>query len=376
MEKLRALVKWCASLKITVICLLLFMLITLLGTFYQVNHDINEARKVYFTSWYVLANGIIPLPGGQTVIWIFFINMVAVCFTRFSLTWKKSGIWLTHLGLIGLCFSSFYTYKYSTEGMVSFFEGETSHLADVDGVWEFSIWTEKDGLRHVTAYTLNEGEIGRSLSKATPGMNITLKEFYPAAQAYQDFSPLENRPLNTSKIVSLEGVKESNRTVPGAIFTLYPQGMDKITMMLYGAETSPTSYQLKGETYYFQLRQQKLELPVALKLDDVIQETYTQTNIAKRYESKVTLTTDNGESRKARIYMNHPLTIEDFTFYQSGYSKDQMSGKEHSSLSVVQNAGKYYPYAACVVISIGMILHFCIVFVQMFGSRKNDKEAA
>ena len=374
MEKLRTLVKWCASLKITVICLLLFMVITLLGTFYQIGHDINEARKVYFISWYILVNGIIPIPGGQTVIWIFFINLVAACLARFRMSWKKSGIWLTHIGLIGLCFSSFYTYKYSRQGMVTLFEGEKSQFADVENEWEFSIWTEKDGFRHVTAYNLNEAKEGMSLSMATPGMEITLKEFYPDSYAYQDLSSLENRPLNQAKIVRIEEAEKSNRSFPGAIFILSPEGGDKIPLMLYGAEDSPTSYKFNGKTYYFQLRPRKLKLPVILKLDDVIQESYTGTDIAKRYESKVTLATDAGESRKAKIYMNHPLTIEDFTIYQSGYSKDPITGKESSSLSVVQNAGKYYPYAACIVITIGMILHFCIVFIQMFGGKKTEKE--
>ncbi|MGD9162705.1 MAG: cytochrome c biogenesis protein ResB [Desulfobacteraceae bacterium] len=375
MEKLRALVKWCASLKISVICLLLFMVITLLGTLYQIDHNINEARKVYFSSWYVLVGGILPIPGGQTVIWIFFINLMASCFTRFGLGWKKSGMWLTHLGLIGLCYSSFYTYKYSTEGMVTFIEGETSLFADVDNEWEFSIWTEKDGFRHVTGYNLNEVKAGMSLSRATPGMEITLEEFYPAAHAYQDFSPLENPPLNQAKIIRIEGADKSSRTFPGGVFTLSPQGKDDIVMILYGGESSPTSYEFNGETYYFQLRKRKLKLPASIRLDDVIQETYTGTDIAKWYESKVTLTTETGESRKARIYMNHPLSIEDFTVYQSGYSIDPMSGKESSSLNVVQNDGKYYPYIACVIISIGMILHYCIVFAQMLSGRKKGGEA-
>lgn len=376
MEKIRALLKWCASLKITVICLLLFMVITLLGTFYQIGHDINEARKVYFTSWYALVNGVLPIPGGQTIIWIFFINLVAACLTRFSVSWKKSGIWLTHIGLIGLCFSSFYTYKYSTEGMITLLEGEKSQFADIDNEWEFSVWTEQNGFRHVTGYNLNKIKAGTSLLKAPPGMNIILNEFYPAAHAYQDFSSLENRPLNQAKIVRIEEAEKSGHAFPGAVFTLALQGNDIITLILYGAENSPTSYEFNGKTYYFQLRPRKLKLPVTLQLDDVIQETYTGTDIAKRYESKVTLITDNGENRNARIYMNHPLTIEDFTLYQSGYSEDPMTGKESSSLSVVRNAGRYYPYAACIVITIGMILHFCIVFIRMFGSRGKEGEAA
>lgn len=144
-------------------------------------------------------------------------------------------------------------------------------------------------------------------------------------------------------------------------------------MLLYGAEHSPTRYTFNGETYYFQLRPRKLKLPVTLKLDDVIQETYTGTNIAKRYESNVTLTTDNGESRKARIHMNHLLTIGDFTIYQSGYSNDPVPGTESSSLGVVRNPGKYYPYAACIIISAGMVLHFCIVFMQMVGRIFNHR---
>ncbi len=374
MIKLRPFVKWCASLKITVICLLLFMVITLLGTFYQIDHDINEARKLYFTSWYVLLKGMIPFPGGQTVIWVFFINMIAACFTRFGLSWKKTGIWLTHIGLVGLCFSSFYTYKYSKEGMVSLLEGDKTRVADMDNSWELSVWTEKDGLRHVTGFSLDNAYAGESFSKAVPGMDMNLKSYYPSAKAYQDFSQLNDRPLNGSMIVHIEGDNVSGHSFPGAVFTLAPDGKDKVTMMLYGGESNPTSLQLNGETWYFQLRPQRLKLPIVIQLDDVIQETYARTDIAKRYESKVTLMTDSGENRQARIYMNHPLTIDNFTFYQSGYSEG-MGGRENSTLSVVNNAGKYYPYAACVVITIGMILHFCIVFARMFSRKRRGGEA-
>ena len=374
MIKLRPFIKWCASLKITVICLLLFMVITLLGTFYQIDHDINEARKLYFTSWFVLLNGMIPFPGGQTVIWIFFINMIAACFTRFGFSWKKSGIWLTHIGLIGLCFSSFYTYKYSKEGMVSLLEGDKTQVASMDNNWELSVWTEKDGLRNVTGFPLDRSKSGMPIAEAVPGMEILLKEYYPSAKAYQDFSELDERPLNGSMIVHIEEENVTGQSFPGAIFTLAPEWKDKVTMMLYGAENDPTSFELKGETWFFQLRPQKLKLPVVIKLDDVMQETYARTNIAKRYESRVTLMTESGE-RQARIYMNHPLTIDDFTFYQSGYSEG-MAGRESSTLSVVKNAGKYYPYVACVIITIGMILHFCIVFARMFRRKRREGEAA
>ena len=117
-----------ASLKITVACLILFIVITILGTLYQVDHGINEARETFFSSWFIMFMGVIPFPGGQLILWIFAVNLLSSCFTKIGFRLNKLGIWLSHIGLLVLCFSAFYTYIFSVEGRLCLGQTKSSQL--------------------------------------------------------------------------------------------------------------------------------------------------------------------------------------------------------------------------------------------------------
>ena len=76
-----------------------------------------------------------------------------------------------------------------------------------------------------------------------------------------------------------------------------------------------------------------------------------QSNIKKDNESTVS---------KHRIYMNHPLRFEGLTFYQASYAENNTV----SILQVVKNPGWLLPYISCLIMSIGLILHFGIKLYQ------------
>ena len=141
-------------------------------------------------------------------------------------------------------------------------------------------------------------------------------------------------------------------------------------MMLYGAENAPTSFKYKDQTYYFQLRKKKLKLPASIKLDNVIQETYKGTDVAKHFESKITLTTETGESRKARIYMNHPLKYGGYTFFQASFQRQ--SAGETSVLSVSRDPGQAVSFAGYCIVVLGLVLIF---FFKPLLRRLDDRSA-
>src|SRR5262245_21890962 len=116
------------SLRLTVLCLVLGMVLVFLGTMAQEPLGLYLAQDEFFRSFFVPAGAFwaamkkalqmvhvyLPpstaaevltgpafpvFPGGYLVGGVLLINLVASCLRRFSLSWNKAGIWMVHLGL-------------------------------------------------------------------------------------------------------------------------------------------------------------------------------------------------------------------------------------------------------------------------------------
>jgi hypothetical protein len=101
-----------------------------------------------------------------------------------------------------------------------------------------------------------------------------------------------------------------------------------------------------------------LPLPFTIRLDHFKAEFHPGTEVAKSFESLVTISTGSLQ-RQVRIYMNNPLRYKDYTVYQASYDTDS-TGKVHSTLAVVKNSAKILPYIACLLVFLGLALHFLI----------------
>jgi cytochrome c biogenesis protein ResB len=102
----------------------------------------------------------------------------------------------------------------------------------------------------------------------------------------------------------------------------------------------------------------RLPLPFTIRLEHFKAEFHPGTEVAKSFESMVTLTTGSLE-RQVRIYMNNPLRYKDYTIYQASYDTDS-TGRQHSTLAVVKNFARVLPYIACFAVFLGLALHFLI----------------
>ena len=77
LPSLRSLVPRLASVRISVVCLLLLLGLTAWGTVYQAEYGLYAAQTRFFYSWYFLVGGFLPLPGAQLVLWVLFFNLIA-----------------------------------------------------------------------------------------------------------------------------------------------------------------------------------------------------------------------------------------------------------------------------------------------------------
>src|SRR5262249_35619051 len=117
----------------------------------------------------------------------------------------------------------------------------------------------------------------------------------------------------------------------------------------------PQSLTVDGKPFELLLRHKRTYKPYTFHLKEFRHDRYLGTDIPKNYSSRVRLVDDaRGEDREVTISMNHPLRYEGETFYQSGV----LGNDEGTILQVVHNPGWLMPYVSCVLVALGMMIHF------------------
>ncbi len=360
-----------ASLEITVVGLILLFILTSLGTLYQVDYGLYQAKQKYFFSWVIWIYNVIPFPGTRLVLWVLFFNLVGATYPYFKhYHFKKLGLLLMHFGILSMLVGSFITFHHAEETYLSFAEGQTSNLTSSYHHWEISVWSENKNPRKVHGINLPIKD-NQKVTLAN-SWELSQSTYYANAYAFLKTKKPEPPPLNASGIKEIgpnAASVDPAENIPAGIFTFKWKNETK-KVLLYGTEQSPTHFKLDGKDYFAQLRKRRSSLPINIKLIDFKKATHPGTQMAKSYESLVEISTPNLQ-RQVLISMNKPLRFEDYTFYQSSYYVDQR-GTEHSTLSVVKNAGRLFPYIASLITFIGLFLHFCLMLFS--SNRKNQKE--
>jgi ABC-type transport system involved in cytochrome c biogenesis permease subunit len=121
--------------------------------------------------------------------------------------------------------------------------------------------------------------------------------------------------------------------------------------------------EVDGRTYQIDLRFKRAYKPYSLTLIDFAHDKYTGTETPKNFSSRVRLRDPSRSvDREVLIWMNHPLRYAGETFFQSGFD-----GPRTTILQVVRNPGWLIPYASCILVGAGMIVHFGAILLKFLG---------
>ena len=355
------LVSLLASLKLTTLCLVLLMVLTIAGTLYQIDHGIHEAKVRFFTAWFFLAYGVLPFPGGKLVMGVFSVNLIAGLATKLPLRRDRTGVWLLHIGLLGLCASAFCTYLLSQESTLTLREGQGAAVSISERQWELSVRNGGEDSRTVTGMQTSRRSVGRLYTPPGTQLRLRLDNFYdnctPATVTEPGRSVLSNSP-DIRALTPLPSERDPAANRAGARFTVEATGKTSDLLLYAGTQNavSPGSGHVS-----LALRKRRIPLPVHIRLVDVERTLYPGTQVARSYES--TLEISHGVSgtatRRAVVSMNHPLSVAGITLYQSGYAMDA-DGREISTLQIVKNPVRVLPYAASLLTGVGLLLHFLV----------------
>jgi ResB-like family protein len=365
-----------ASLRLTVVCLALGMLLIFLGTLAQVNFGIHAVQARFFQSLFVFWSPgnrgwkIPVLPGGYLLGTVLLINLIAAHATRFQFSKKKAGIILLHLGVILLLIGQLLTGIFARETQMRINEGETLNYSEAPREVELAVIdTTNPDYDQVVA--IPEQLLARGGTIQHPKLPFTLqiKRFLPNAQLVMR-NQAPNAPATEAtagigpKIAVAEvprTVKDDERDLSAAFVELSGVSGSLGTWLVSNVIPMPQPVTVDGRTYALIMRQRRFPKPFAISLLHFAHDRYAGTDIPKNFSSRVRLVdSERGENREALISMNDPLRYRGFTFYQAGFDNNDTT----TILQVVKNPAMIVPYIACGLVALGLILQFSM---HLFG---------
>ena len=365
------------NLRVTVVCLFLLFILTLLGTIHQVEYGLYDAQKTYFESFGFLLGGFLPFPGAQLVLWILFVNLVGATIFRFVYKWNRVGILIIHLGFFVLFFGMFFTHNFATESFLQLTEGEGRNVTEDYYDWELALWREGEDARRVTALDTRLIESGQRIGLPGYDAVVTVESYERNVDAYLRPPGAEVTYLNSSGIGLLEPARparDPEENLPGGRFIIEMPSGERVPVLLFGGDLEPAVFVVDGTRYAVGLRRKRYVMPVVVRLDDFRAEFYPESDTPESFESDVTVSTASGRL-PVRISMNRPYRHRGFTLYQASYGSNA-AGDEFSTFAVVENRGRVVPYVATFIIGLGLIVHFILTLAKPHKRRRVSREAS
>ncbi|NIA15974.1 MAG: hypothetical protein GWP08_18070 [Nitrospiraceae bacterium] len=162
--------------------------------------------------------------------------------------------------------------------------------------------------------------------------------------------------------------REYERNSPGAYVVAEEHGTDQRQEgIVWGRSRAPFTVSSDGKQWAVALRTRRWQLPFTITLDKFTRELYPGTNMPKTFASDVTKLQD-GVRQQSRISMNEPLRISIdgrfwdpvYTFYQSSWGPANAGPDDRlfSTFAVVRNPAEQFPLYACLIVTLGMTIHF------------------
>jgi hypothetical protein len=378
---LRSLRDFFVSVKVTVALLIFGMVIVFAATLDQVNLGIWAVQEKYFHSFVVygsVGRFVVPIfPGGYVVGGLLLINLIAAHVYRFSLTWKQIGIQLTHAGLILLLVGELLSGLWQHDYQMRLNDGETKNFAE----------SFRDNELVLTDTTNSSFDDVVAIPERLLEQKVTIQHpklpFVVITKTYYPNSILQRRTVEANSASANEattGFGENIVAAPQPV-TYRPNESNAPTAFveLKGADKSlgvflvstqivmPQEFSYAGHTWKISLRTRRLYQPFSLTLLKFSHDTYAGTDIPKNFSSRLRLKTPDGrDDRDVLVYMNNPFRYSGLTFYQAGFENN-----DHTTiLQVVRNPSWVLPYAACGMMTLGLVFQFGI---SLFGFVKRRR---
>jgi hypothetical protein len=306
-------------------------------------------------------------------------------------TWSRAGILIAHFGILFMLVGNFVTFRAMVEGNLTLFEKMQSDEFQSHHDWEIAVFRapEVRNLKETPADQLQEFLIPeKDFDGAVEGKKRVIRgEKLPFTITVSRFMTncvweVSSRSLPTNP--EIDGVflkekdplKDAELNRRGVYVEIENRdGKGLASGFLWGGRSLPFFVRAGGERWGLEIRKVRYRLPFEIRLDEFHHERHPGMRMAKAYKSDVTKF-EEGQERKIRIEMNQPLRHKGYTLFQSGWGPEDAKPGEplYSSFSVVTNPADQWPLYACIVICLGLMVHFGRILVR-YLVREMEKRA-
>jgi hypothetical protein len=373
-----------SSLKLTVVLLCLLLYLTWRGTIAQVDLGLHEAQSRYFNPWIAtdrIGSFEFPIPGGYLVLLLLALNLACGGIARLRLRKGTVGVLIVHLGIALMLVAGAIKFHDSDEGYVRFHEGQTQSEFVSYHEWEIAIGEPRGErieewvvpaehfveLRAQDRATFTHADLPFEIELDHFARNSDVKPVSDdalagSAEAIDGFY-LRPLPLDKESEANLAGTYATFRGKDGATAT-------PSRAILWGLEVHPLTVRCAGRAFLVELRKKRHPIDFDLRLDKFYKSTHPGVEIARDYSSDVTRIED-GIEHSLKIRMNEPMRHAGYVFYQSKWSEpdSRSNGRYYSILAVVRNPSDQWPLWSCVVIGLGLSIHFGIKLTRYARSQ-------
>jgi hypothetical protein len=381
------------SVRLTVVCLFLGMILVFFGTMAQDPLGLYLAQDRYFqslsvdaasmmagikktlqlfnvylqptTAADVMAAPHIPVfPGGYLIGGLLVINLAVSQYRGFQFSKSRIGLYLTHSGLALLLVGQLLTDFLQQESHMRLVEGQPMNYSESSKGSELAILDASvPDSETVTAIPESWLREGKEISHPSLPFKVKVVRFCQNSR-------LSDRPANaTGNPAATQGfgltldlqaappaTRMDERNLPSAIIEIVGPSNPLGTWLVSSAIGEKQPFVFQNKSWQIVMRPARFYKPYSINLLKFSHDKYPGTEIPKNFSSRVEVVNQQtGEKRSVLIYMNNPLRYGGETYYQSSYE-----GETVSILQVVRNPGYLVPYISCVLVGLGLALHFLI----------------
>lgn len=363
-----------ASYGFACVIFLFMLLLTFLGTLEQTTQGLFEVQKKYFESLFVIHWAFdlvpVPLPGVYLLLVLFCINLVLGGIIRMRKGKNTFGNLIIHLGMVLLILGGGIKYWFAVDGHMTLAENQSSNEFESYYLWEITV-TPVSGESGATTYVIDHEDFAHldpkeSVTFRHPDLpfNLTIDGFQ------RNTVPMMAGPVVADQYRTVDGFflqdtpleKEAEFNRAGAYATVIdPESGESQEAILWGVQLYPATFDVDGTTWAVDMHRKRYPLPFTITLDKFTHELHPRTQMARTFMSDVTKT-ESGVEQAIKITMNEPLRHEGYTFYQASWQPaDPARGTPvKSTLAVVKDPADRIPLYSCIVITLGLVLHFCL----------------
>jgi len=300
---------------------ILFMLFLLglgagVATFIESVYDTQSAKLlIYDAAWY------------EGVMLLLTLSLIGIIYK--NKMWKKFGSFILHLAFVAILIGAGMTRYFGYEGIIHIREGHSENeMLSVKAY--FQIKTDKDSFEYplALAQIANNTFSYREMIQGKV-LHVSYKSFRAGSKGELGTLIVDATYDNVTKTAKIEG---------GAGWIEPP------TMLRFDDVEIALAWGAKV-----------IELPFALKLVDFQLERYAGSMSPSSYASEIEVQDKAANiTLPYRIFMNHPLTYQGYTFFQSSYDTDEKG----TILEVNKDPGKWPTYFGYFLLCVGFVGNF------------------